>query len=486
MRGIIIKSVVGILIAVAAFFAVNATMSPAEAAGCSGNSVIKCGVWSVSEMRQKYNSDYTKGTKEIFTGMGVTSQMVNHARVVDGLIYKNGDVKVNGKTVATDAVTAGRWHLSGGKNIKHVDNGTTWYERDTETSFKTKEIWKVFVFLDDEGRFIGAVMLDCGNPVRAKNVVVPPKPSYVCNSLSAKTLSRTDRSFTASASVKNGAKVKSYTFDFGDGQKKTTTSKTISHSYAKPGSYNVKVTVNFTVNGKTYSKSANNCIETVKIAKPPVKDIKVCDLGTKKIITIREDQFNSKQHSKNLADCEIKYIKVCELATKTIVTIKEDNFDSKKYSKNLSDCDTNYIEVCELATKAIVTIDEDDFDANKHSKNLADCDAPIKVCDLKTKEIITIDEKDFNPETQSKVLADCDTPIEVCELDSKQVVTIDEKDFDAEKYSKDLTDCEETPETPETPVTELPQTGVSGAVSSVFGLVSLAGAATYYLNSRRF
>lgn len=77
-------------------------------------------------------------------------------------------------------------------------------------------------------------------------------------------------------------------------------------------------------------------------SKPEVKKITVCELDTKKIVTINESDFDSKKHSKNLADCAETpapgEITVCELDTKKIVTIAEDKYDSSKYSKDLSDC----------------------------------------------------------------------------------------------------------------------------------------------------
>lgn len=76
---------------------------------------------------------------------------------------------------------------------------------------------------------------------------------------------------------------------------------------------------------------------------PEEKKITVCELDTKKIVTINEKDFDSKKYSKNLADCAEKppvegEITVCELATKKVVTIKESAYDSKKYSKDLTDC----------------------------------------------------------------------------------------------------------------------------------------------------
>jgi len=72
-----------------------------------------------------------------------------------------------------------------------------------------------------------------------------------------------------------------------------------------------------------------------------------------------------------------KKIKVCELASKKIITIDEKNFDSAKHSKDLSKCAVTptpgKLIVCDLATKEVVTINEGDFDAAKHSKDLNAC-----------------------------------------------------------------------------------------------------------------
>ncbi len=189
---------------------------------------------------------------------------------------------------------------------------------------------------------------------------------------------------------------------------------------------------------------------------------------------------------------EPKNIQVCELATKKIITIREDQFDASKHSKNLDDCKevVKKIEVCELATKKIITINEKDFDASKHSKNLNDCKEEvknIKVCELSTKKIITIDEKSFDATKHSKTLSDCaEKPpvpgeIVVCETATKKIVTIKENEFDASKHSKTLADCNVTPVV-ETP-TELPQTGATGVFAVVAALLTAAGG--YYVNSRK-
>jgi len=184
--------------------------------------------------------------------------------------------------------------------------------------------------------------------------------------------------------------------------------------------------------------------------------------------------------------CEEKNIQVCELVTKKIITINEKDFDAKKHSKNLDDCKTpEKITVCELATKKIITIDEKNFDAKKHSKNLDDCKTPetIIVCELATKTVITINEKDFDAKKHSKNLDDCKTPeqIKVCEIATKKIVTINKADFNETKYSTDLSKCADTPVTPP----ELPHTGAGENIVAILGLGSLVAGVAYYIASRR-
>jgi len=96
------------------------------------------------------------------------------------------------------------------------------------------------------------------------------------------------------------------------------------------------------------------------------------NVGTLNGSTREYVQFQAKVECKE----EPKNIKVCELATKQIITIKETDFDSSKHSKNLNDCKKEVpgkITVCKLDSKTVVTINEDDFDASKYSKDLNDC-----------------------------------------------------------------------------------------------------------------
>ena len=180
------------------------------------------------------------------------------------------------------------------------------------------------------------------------------------------------------------------------------------------------------------------------------KDVKVCDLTSKKIVTIKENEYDSKKHSKDLEDC--KETKVCDLDSNTIITIKEKQFDSKKHSKDLTDCQKT--RVCELNTGKIITIKEKEYDEKKHSRNEDDCDKA-----------------------------------EVCRISDKQTVTVTRKELNNSQYTTDMSKCKETPVAPPTPETptpgELPKTGTANIVMSALGLGGLTTAIIAYAVSRR-
>ncbi len=230
--------------------------------------------------------------------------------------------------------------------------------------------------------------------------------------------------------------------------------------------------------------------------KPVVRDIQVCELASKRIITIKEDQFNPEVHSRNLEDCQVVIIEVCEVETGRIIKIDEDDFDGNKHSRNLEDCIPR-IEVCELETDSLIEIREDQFDETKHSRNFKDC-VKMQVCELETKEIITIRETEFDENKHSTNLQDCETAEEivVCDLENRQIITITEEEFDEARHTRDLKECEAkcpipgfehlpaaSPECAH-PV-ELPKTGATSLVGAGVGFAALGLSTHYYLLSRR-
>ncbi len=212
-----------------------------------------------------------------------------------------------------------------------------------------------------------------------------------------------------------------------------------------------------------------------KPPKPPVKDIQVCELSSKKIITIKEDQFNPQLHSKNLKDCEEKTIQVCELATKKVITIKESEFNPEKHSKNLEDCKEvpaeykcTALAVSKLSDNKFkfeagykitggefksvtytVKKDGQTIDTVTGTPNVAEyTQATPGKYTVEATVTFTVKGQDVTATGENcKKEFEVPTPpadkIVVCDLESKKIITIDEDQFDSSKHSKNLKDCEE-------------------------------------------
>jgi hypothetical protein len=111
--------------------------------------------------------------------------------------------------------------------------------------------------------------------------------------------------------------------------------------------------------------------------------IEICELLTKKIITINKDEFDATKHTTDLSKCKEVPVKiqVCELKTKKIISINKDQFDSTEHTTDLSKCEDKpeKIQVCELSSKTIKMINKDEFDATKHTTDLSKC-KPVEEC----------------------------------------------------------------------------------------------------------
>ncbi len=115
-----------------------------------------------------------------------------------------------------------------------------------------------------------AIMQSCGNLVTTK-LPVPPAPEYSCDDLTAKLVGGNQYKFNGKASAKNGAKIKNYKFDFGDGSTKTSTNpKNILHTYSNTdATYNAKLSVAFNVKNSTKLVTSKACKVKIIVSQPP-------------------------------------------------------------------------------------------------------------------------------------------------------------------------------------------------------------------------
>ena len=99
----------------------------------------------------------------------------------------------------------------------------------------------------------------------------PVNPVYSCDSLSAELVGDNQYSFSGSATAKNGATVKNYTFDFGDSASQTVTNPNgVVHTYATANAtYTANLNVTFNVNGSEKTATSNACQVKITVNHPP-------------------------------------------------------------------------------------------------------------------------------------------------------------------------------------------------------------------------
>lgn len=251
----------------------------------SADAMIQGGAITEKELVEKYDQN-ASGIQSVFNHYGITrSDLTGQTSTIrHGIVYQDGRVVVDGKVVATGAFSVSRkpFYDSRGNAPKKVTiNGTTFYEGPNMSIF-VRPVDAYVLYRD--GQFYKAVISSCANPVMGTPTEKPKAdPVFSCDSLKATKIDRVRFSFAADATALNGASVKDYTYDFGDGSK-LTAGNNVTHTYSKPGTYTVKVTANITVNGKTVAATGNNCIVTVTVEEPPKEALYTCDSLTARAI----------------------------------------------------------------------------------------------------------------------------------------------------------------------------------------------------------
>lgn len=331
---------------------------------CGPSAVVKCGVYN-----QDMASAAPADAKALYTKLGISS---NLSGTKYGVVHPDGKVVVDGKTVATSAMTFGRVKATSGDQLVVAGDKNFWKHTITQAAILRPV--DAFVFMTADGQFKGAIIKMCGNPVVATPVPKPEPPKVQTVKCVDLNIVKDVTLRKVTATVKGAVEyttISGYKTTWGDGSSATTNPAT--HTYKDYGEYKIVGYVTAMVNGipKTVSDPVN-CVETVKFEKPVEEMLEVCDLETKNIVTIKKDEFDAKKHTEDLSKCNIE---VCELDSKEIISIKKEEFDDSKHSMDLADCKPK-IHVCDLNSGDMVWIDERIFDDTKYSKDPTDCDEP--------------------------------------------------------------------------------------------------------------
>ena len=137
VSGVLVGSVLALGVMAGPFIKAN-NVNFNSARDCDSNAVLRCGAMSIGELTSKYQN--SPGTPKIYEYFDISRQDISNIRkdVVAGKVNENGNVTVNGKLVATDAITAGRQNMPGSTKVTY--KGVTFYKRKPSVSFQSNSL----------------------------------------------------------------------------------------------------------------------------------------------------------------------------------------------------------------------------------------------------------------------------------------------------------------------------------------------------------
>lgn len=432
-------------------------------------------VYNGTHTEQEARNAYNKGDNAaIFRHFGISKNEINGMK--QGVVYRDGTVKVGGRVVARNAQTAIR-HYSGG-NIP----GSSTAKRVSVSRMADDQT--ALVKFDQNGKFMFAIMKPCGNPVTGTPTPPPAKPSAACKNLTVTKLERTERAefrLDATATVKHGAKVRGYIFQvLKDGKvidtKRIDSAKlkeSYTYSQQEAGTYQAKVTIR-TSEGK---QSGGNCIKSFTVEKketpppktPGIKITKLVEGATYTRVNVGVE-YTYQIAVTNTGNIDLKSAAITDTPEQGVTLISADHGTVSNNTWTYTIPALKQGETLNFNLKAKVP----EYQAGRITNT---------VC---------VDTPDIPGSPDDCDKADVEVPkpekVTVCNPDTGETITVNKEDED--QYAPvGSSECEkkETPVTPTTPKTpapkELPKTGPGEAAMQLIGLISLVGASAYYLTS---
>ena len=384
---------------------------------CDQYAIIHCGAMSAEEARNKYDQGSV-----VFQSFGISRADIG-GDIREGVVHRNGDVTVDGRVIATGAVTAIR-NMSGGTPIP----GTNAARHPTS---RMADDQTAMVKFDANGKFLFAIMKPCGNPVSAQPKQPEPEPSALCKALAATPISRTTFRLTGQAEAKNGATINAYNFVVKDNTGKIVDRNRVETSNQQAGYTTTALTpstyrAELVVNTSLGARDGNQCTASFTVAPEPTQSSYVCESLTVKALSRTSFSFTTKYALKGAT---LKYI---------TYVIRDSNGTELSRSRNAT---YTQEKPGAYTVQAYVTVN-----VNNTEKTVTApaCKAPFSVI----------------PANQP-----------FCPIPGKQ------------HLPKNSPECAEAPVV--TTTTELPSTGPTETFLQFLGLSSLVGSGGYYFMSRK-
>jgi hypothetical protein len=160
---------------------ISQTAQASAAEACDKVNIIYCGLDGNNDetyaaaLKAAYNKGSNNGHDDlqaVYNWSGATASDIAGLSATNtkvGTLYRNGDVKVGGDVVATDAWVSARF--TEGDGFVKIKDGV--WARKTTTSFANPSA-RVLVHYDENNQVDFVVMVDCGNAVKVTPVKVKP------------------------------------------------------------------------------------------------------------------------------------------------------------------------------------------------------------------------------------------------------------------------------------------------------------------------
>lgn len=447
----------GILLATTTFAShAHQASAMSQRRDCKPNSIMDCGALTPEEFVQKYNQNQSGDLHTVYGAFGLKPEDISRfgSDVKMGEVFKNGDIVVDGKVVATNSETIGRNPEPGGHAI--TIGGQTYYMTPNDKVFLSDPIPALVLMTGDHVDFFA--LTACGN------TGVFTQPNYQCDMLNSTQISRDTYQFSSKATAENGATVEKVVYEFGDGTtaEKTNPADTVEHTYAQPGNYTAKATVYFNVNGATKTHTSEQCTKPVEVKPAPPKPEFACSVLEGKQLSRTKYEFTATAVAKNGA------------------ALEGANFDfgDNHSTQGTKPTDETHVVVQHeydkpgsytVTVKVLINVN-----GQTEEVGSATCTTNITIKPEECKPNIPVGSKECQP-----------TPPPMCTVPGK------------ENFPPNAPECKPptppappatppapTPPAPQTPAA-LPSTGPTEIVGGTIGLSSIVAAGVHYIRARR-
>jgi uncharacterized repeat protein (TIGR01451 family) len=219
------------------------------------------------------------------------STTLNNINVIDELppymTAEAGTVKlINGTNPSTNPYVygAGAIQQQNGKTYVNVDAGNYAPNSNGFVRFSSKIVSDPAISCDNQKLTNKAYATPKGYGAVSSYAYVivvndnpcdkPSTPIYSCDALNIVVGDNRKVTATVTTTAKNGAVYKTTAFNFGDGKTTETDKTTVEHTYAADGTYVIKATPSFMVDGKLVTATSDACVKSVTFGpKTPPSEI---------------------------------------------------------------------------------------------------------------------------------------------------------------------------------------------------------------------